>query len=350
MGSDGDINRSLLHACYYFLLLLWAAKSAQHLHLHRILSKTRGESFKMLLGQNRGWNKHSRLFPIHNRLEGGSHGDFRLSIPHVAADQPVHSPHFFHVHHHIFDSLELIFRLLVWKSGLEFALPRRITRESIAASRFASGIKLQQFLCQLPDRFFDLLLCFAPRSSAQLVDFHPHTVPADVLLHHAHLVGGDVERVSSSVADHEEILSAPLDFHGLDPAISTNAVRHVNHVIAHLEIQEAGYRYSFLELPAPFPASVPPEHLIVGDQSQLEIIRHKSLADSPDANRHMVDLSLHQHIAHPFRLLIVVAHDGNGVALADPVLHLFEEHGEIAAQSTEGSCFERKFLMLDIRY
>ena len=154
------------------------------------------------------------------------------------------------------------------------------------------------------------------------------------------MIRGDVEHVSAGVVDHEKVLLAALDLQFPDPAIYANPMSHVDDVIPFLQVEEAGYGHTFLELSAPPPSPVPTKHLVIGDQSQLQIIRYKSLAYGSNAHRCAIDLPLRQHVAHPLGLLTVIAHDGYRVIFASPVLNLLQEKREVTPQTSQGPHFE----------
>ena len=79
-------------------------------------------------------------FAVYDRFERCPDADFRFSESDVPADQPVHRFGPFHIALGFNDGAHLVGRLLIDKSALEFALPRRIRRKGMPSLRFASGL------------------------------------------------------------------------------------------------------------------------------------------------------------------------------------------------------------------
>ena len=48
------------------------------------------ESFEVLEGQHRGGRQHGDLLVVADGFERRAHGDFRLAVAHIAAEQAVH--------------------------------------------------------------------------------------------------------------------------------------------------------------------------------------------------------------------------------------------------------------------
>ena len=73
------------------------------------------------------------------------------------------------------------------------------------------------------------------------------------------------------------------------------------------------------------PLSVSPEHLVIGDQSQFQLIRQESFADSADTNRYAVYLQSAVNVARLMgdnkEKLRAVIRDLVDIAGADGVLH-----------------------------
>ena len=74
----------------------------------------------MLSGKKGGGYEDGNLFTGHDRYIGSPECHLGFTVPHITTDEPVHGPMGGHVGIHIFDSLELIIRLIINKGVLKF--------------------------------------------------------------------------------------------------------------------------------------------------------------------------------------------------------------------------------------
>ncbi len=100
----------------------------------------------MLEGQHGGRREERHLLAIHDGLERRAQGDFRLAIADVAAEQAVHGEIRFHVAHHVFDGLGLIFGLVELEGVFEVADEVIASGEGVAARHFSFSVKLEEFV------------------------------------------------------------------------------------------------------------------------------------------------------------------------------------------------------------
>ncbi len=91
--------------------------------LHRKIGQALEEGAAVLLRENRRRHQQRHLLAALHRLERGAHGDLRLSVAHVAHQQPVHRPGPLHVRLDLLGRLALVGRVLVQKARLQLALP-----------------------------------------------------------------------------------------------------------------------------------------------------------------------------------------------------------------------------------
>jgi hypothetical protein len=145
--AGGEIGERLF-------LLRVAAEAAHHVDANRKSGKPLLQGLLMLKCQHGGRRQKRDLRRVHHRLEGRSHGDFRLAVPDVAAKQTVHRRRQFHVALDIGDRRLLIRRQLVLEGVLEFLLPVGVWRERAARHRLARGVELQQLLRHVAHRLF----------------------------------------------------------------------------------------------------------------------------------------------------------------------------------------------------
>ena len=88
--ADQDVHLAALDLLDDLLLLLGGAEAADHLDVDRERGESPLEGLKVLEGQHRGGRQHRDLLAVAHRLEGGAHGDFRLAVTDIAAQQAVH--------------------------------------------------------------------------------------------------------------------------------------------------------------------------------------------------------------------------------------------------------------------
>ena len=77
----------------------------------------------MLLGKDYCWCKEGYLLTGHYSLEGGTEGDFCLSIAYVSAYQTVHAFVTFHVLLDLFNALQLVWSLCKGEGSFKGDLP-----------------------------------------------------------------------------------------------------------------------------------------------------------------------------------------------------------------------------------
>src|SRR5437667_9724221 len=90
MRADQDIHGAGLRLLKYLLLLSRSAKAADHFSAHRKPRHSLPEGVVMLEGEYRRGCEDGHLFSVLHHFEGSTHGEFRFTVAHVAAEQPVH--------------------------------------------------------------------------------------------------------------------------------------------------------------------------------------------------------------------------------------------------------------------
>ena len=150
-----------------FLLLFFGAEAAEHFDAHRKGGEAPAEGFVVLKGEHGGGREHGHLLGIGDGLEGGAHGDFRLAVAHVAAQQAVHGKRGFHVALDVLDGAQLVGRFLEFEGVFEFALPIRIGRKGVAGGGLALGVERQELFRPCRRRICGRASCALPRSSCR---------------------------------------------------------------------------------------------------------------------------------------------------------------------------------------
>ena len=117
---------------------------------------------EVLVGEDRRRRQHGDLLAVEDRLERRAHGDLRLAVADVAAQQPVHGLGRLHVALDVGDRLRLVGRLDVLEGVLELLLPRRVLREREAVGEAAARVELQELVGHVAHRLADRGLALAP--------------------------------------------------------------------------------------------------------------------------------------------------------------------------------------------
>ena len=112
MGSDHNIHKSLFQVLDGLFLLPACPEPGQQINPHRIIFHPLYKGIIMLLGQDRGRNQIHHLLSFLYRLKSCPDGDFRLTIAHIPADQPVHDLGAFHILFGGLNGRKLVFRFL----------------------------------------------------------------------------------------------------------------------------------------------------------------------------------------------------------------------------------------------
>ena len=128
----------------------------------------RFESFVMLEGEDRGGRQYRDLLVVGDRFESGAHGDFRLAVADIAAEQAVHGLGRFHIAFHVGDGQVLVFGFAVLEGVFEFAHPFVVGWEGVAFRRFSFGVELEEFVRHVFHGFADAGFGFRPGCRAQM--------------------------------------------------------------------------------------------------------------------------------------------------------------------------------------
>ncbi len=136
----------------------------------------------MLFGQHRRRRQHGHLLAVVHGLEGGAHGQLRLAITHVAADEPVHWPRLTHVCFDFRQRRQLVRRLGVWKRRLELRLPIGIGWKGETRLGFTQCLQRNHLARQVEDGGLHLVLTMLPTRAAQFRQLRIAFAAADVFL------------------------------------------------------------------------------------------------------------------------------------------------------------------------
>ena len=195
----------------------------------------------MLPRQQGGGRKDGALLAAHDALERGPQGHFGLTHAHVAAEQTVHGIAALHILFDLGGGVELVVGLVVLEPGLEVALPVAVGREGVACGLSAAGVQLNELLRHLLGGLFDLGAGALPLGSAQLCQLHLFLVAGGgVAAEQVQLGDGNIQHVRAGILDLQVILDGTLHLKTLDARIHADAVALVHHIVAGLDVRQAG--------------------------------------------------------------------------------------------------------------
>ncbi|OIQ74513.1 hypothetical protein GALL_438360 [mine drainage metagenome] len=124
----------------------------------------------MLLDEESSGNENRHLLAILHSLECGTHGDLRLAVSNVAADDAVHRVRLLHVGFYFLNSPELIWGFDESKGVFEFTLPRGVRGKSKARCASSGCIESDQLAGDLANGFPGSPFGFLPVCATHVVD------------------------------------------------------------------------------------------------------------------------------------------------------------------------------------
>ena len=172
--------------------------------------QTARERAIVLVGQNSGRHEHRHLFAVAGRFESGPNGHFRLAKAHIATDQTVHRTCTFHIGLHILCCLQLIRRILIEETGLQFVLKIRVVTKGKALFTATLGIEFYQVAGDILDMFLGALLQFLPLACAQMRQTGRLTIVLRLVFRDfVERVDGHVDTVAILIEDLYHLLIPP---------------------------------------------------------------------------------------------------------------------------------------------
>ena len=194
----------------------------------------------MLESEHGSGREHRDLLVVADGLESGAHGDFRLAIAHVAAEQAVHGLGRFHVALDVVDRGLLVFGLAEFEGVFELAHPFVVGREGMALGGLALGVELEQFVGHVLHGLAHARFGLGPGRRAQMVQYRLGPFRRTVLLHQVETRQRDIKTRAFGIFQQHEfrVAVALVDF--LQPLVLPDAVLDVDHVVANLQVAEIG--------------------------------------------------------------------------------------------------------------
>ena len=206
---DHDVDLARRQPLEHLPGLLGRREAREGLDPHRVALEALAEGLLVLLTQDRGGDQHGDLAAVHHDPEGGAHGDLRLAVADVAADQPVHGLRALEIAEHVLDRGQLIGRLLAGEGRLEFLEALVARRKGPAQLELARRVHRDQLLRHVAQRLPDRALRLLPGGAAELVEARRVAVGAGVALHQVEAVHGHEEARVLGVLEAQELARPP---------------------------------------------------------------------------------------------------------------------------------------------
>ena len=151
----------------------------------------------------------------------------------------------------------------------------------------APGVDLQQFAGQLLDVLSGLALGLLPRTPPQFVQPRLAPLRPHIALHQSQAVHGQVELVAAGIFQEQEVAAYAGNADVLKSAVQGDAVVHVHHVVARLELGQGGQDLLLAHLGDASPPDPFAEQLLFGDQGQAGGGQAETAGDLPKDQGHM---------------------------------------------------------------
>ena len=168
--ADDDVDLAGGQVSENDLLFRFRPEAADHFYPHRKTGEPLLQRLLVLKGQHRGRRQKRHLLGVHDRLECGAHGDLRLAVPDVAAQQPIHRRRRFHVALDVGDRRLLVGCQVVFERVFELLLPMRVGIERVPRHGLARGVQLEQLLGHVAHGLLHPGLDALPRRPAEAID------------------------------------------------------------------------------------------------------------------------------------------------------------------------------------
>ena len=227
----------------------------------------------MLEAQHRCRREYRDLLAILHRLEGRAHGDLRLAVTYVAAQQPIHRLRAFHIALDVGDRVQLVVGLVEVERVLELALQIIVRRKRRPHRRRALCVQLQQLFGHILHGLLHPGLGLRPRLVAELVQLRRRPrIRRTILLNQVQARQRNVKfRIVREVKNHQLQRGLIRLLQHAQPLVLRNPVLHVNDIVADSEIAEVRNKRRRLRLPRHRPS------VDIGIVRKIVRAKHKQL-------------------------------------------------------------------------
>ena len=238
--ADDDVRRAGEEARARAFLRLGALEPAHRLDADWRAVEAREERLEVLLGEDRGGSEKRHLLAVHRGDEGGAHGDLRLAVAGVAADEAVHRLRGGHVLLHVRDGGGLVGRRLVGERLLErgeLACPYVVGE---ARHDGTARLRLEEGGGEVLHRLLRVLLVARPALAVEAVELHLLALHAHVAREEVRVGDGHVQLRAVRVLDREHLAALPGHLHLGGAEEAADAVVDVNHIFAGFDVERLG--------------------------------------------------------------------------------------------------------------
>ncbi len=287
VGADQNIDLALGQGLQGFRLLLGRAEAGQQFDPHRPVGEAVEKVLIVLLGQQRGRRQHRHLSPVLHRHEGGAHRHLGLAETDIAAHHPIHRPAGAQVGDYRVDGHLLVGGFLERKGGGEGGVIGFAETEGVSGPGLAPSVEIQQFRRRVADLLGGLATDFFPLAAAEFVQRRAFRRRAGVAAQQMQRGDRHVQTVAVGVFHHHEFAVDTGDFQPLQPAITADAMRLVDHRRAGIEIGEVADDGVGIAVGGPPPRLPRPlaVQLRLGDDRQRRIGQQQALFQRRDRQR-----------------------------------------------------------------
>ncbi len=190
----------------------------------------------MLECQDSGGSKDDHLLRVDDGFKGRTHGHFCLAVAHVTAKEAVHWLRTLHIAFHVGDGDGLVGRFVKLEGVLKFALKRAVWGKCEALSRFSLGIKFQEFIGHVFDRFAHASLASRPGGAAKFVEDWLRAFDGAVTLHEVEALERHVKSRVVRVMQAHELAACAAVFDLMQAFKLADPVVHMDDVIAGFQL------------------------------------------------------------------------------------------------------------------
>ena len=314
MRTDDDIDGAILQVFEHLFCLLRCTGTRQIFYSDGKVFQAALEGLVVLICQHGSRHENSHLLVVDTGLESSSDSYFRLAKADVAADEPIHRSLTFHIGLDVLSGFELVGRIFVEETCLEFVLHETVTAEGKAFLLPTTGVEQDEVAGDVLYLLLRPLLHALPSTSAKTADARRLAFLALVLGNLVQGMDGDIDIVVSRICYLDDFLQLAAILHLHQSSETTNAIVDMNHIISYLELLQFLERQCHLASCSLIAAEVVTmetvEYLMVGEDGHLEVVVDEAGMQSlVDRGEPYARLFIVEDTFQTVRLLLAVGQD-----------------------------------------
>ncbi len=234
--ADHDIDKAVPRVGKDPFPLGVRLEAADNLNFHGIGGHAVGKGLIVLLGQHGGRHEHGNLMAVHDRNERRTHGDLRLAVTRVTADQPVHRPRCRHVAFDLRDHLFLIGGFLIREGRFELMHPDRLGIEGESLHYLPPRLRVEQGGSEIGDSPFGVSLFACPALASEAVELDFVACHAHIAAQQMRVRNRNMELRALGIFDGENFRAVAVHLHLGGTEETPDAVVDMHHKVAGFEI------------------------------------------------------------------------------------------------------------------